>query len=1358
MFSLLLNKFRFDGSLIYVQRVILTLLAFAGCIVSFSQSQSKYSVNPKLWNAGGFFYGRSAQEELVEKRTRISKTFMNADGTSTIYFTGPTHYKDENNYWQERNSFIEAGSANNSSHYFYNLTNEVKSYFPMTAGSTGISLAYKDMLLSFWKNPKLVFRVNNDIIYSENAAPGNAFRQGNKLIYPGIFKGMDEEVFVLENGDGVEDNLIIRQLDPTIKHLSPSAFIELHQFIPLENEYRVLREDQEMKSDFWANEFSISKDGSLERFLFHQILVFDNTILNKEEAMTILAESHKSDRANINFSDKLLKGIYKIRFVKGGIEVSVVMPYKWFLDKDRAYPVTIDPTITIGSGSSSISNLWDGYYTDTRVQALYLSSELTSAGLTNGNTITDLGIYCSANSCVANHTGLKLRMQNTALTSFPSTSFTNSGYTNVYSGSINMNATGWVNHTLSTSYTFNSAQNIILDFTMDMATYLCGSPHNSWYVWSTGANRRIPSVNGSDIGDPQALATGSGLSQTVPYLQITYSSCAVAITGQPSQSCISSGANTSFSVTASGATTYQWQRSTDNGSTWSNLSNGGLYSGVTTSVLTVTGAPGGINGYLYRCACGNGSCTTNSSSAMIGVVGGDIPTATAATGTSSSAFTANWNSVLGVSNYLLDVSTSSSFATYVSGYYNLNVGNVLTKTVTGLACGVTYYYRLRSENGCAISANSNTITVTTSACTNNSCATAASITVKSGASNSCNSPWYSTINGTSSGIIGCSGSATNESWFTFTATASTTIVDIACATNGEYTSGEIDPVFEYFTGTCGALTSAGCIDSYSSGQAEFASIATTAGVTYYARVYSYAGGTGTTGAFQICLSSPSLTANSNDASASALRLYDHDCFPRNAYNWGLYDNTGSTNASEPAAPACWTGTLNQTTWFYFIATTTTQMITTDWDHTFGGATNNRIAVYNSALTTLIGCNEDAVYTGVTQGNDYANWYVSGFCSNCYGNKNFSGMTVTGLTPGQTYYVRVDAPYGILSICTEPAPSNDACNTATAAVLNTRYWVNNTGASSTSGSTSNNTVPDLAFNCGSSGESTENMIYYTFTPSTTDVYYINQWNQYCELNLGTQFVIWNSSYDCSTLPQLTSADMTKQLLCSPNSTADRYYSYTLTGGQTYFITIDGGRGDECLFYFQITKGAPVSMPVEFLELNLSCESNQRIIQWSTASEKNNDYFIVERSLDGLHYVSLGKISGAGTTNSISTYTFLDTIGDIDSAYYRIKQLDFNGMESISQSKFLNCSITHAGLTEIRPNPADQIADVYFTMPGEIPITLELYDLLGNRIFSENSIGREGRNSRRIDISYLNKGIYLVIVSFNNESFVSKLLKK
>src|SRR4030095_7893808 len=89
------------------------------------------------------------------------------------------------------------------------------------------------------------------------------------------------------------------------------------------------------------------------------------------------------------------------------------------------------------------------------------------------------------------------------------------------------------------------------------------------------------------------------------------------------------------------------------------------------------------------------------------------PIAEPATYIASYSFTANWSRVSGATGYRLDVSTSSSFSTYVPGYQNLNVGNVTRRSVTGLNPSTTYYYRVRRYCRNGKVGTSSTVHVTT---------------------------------------------------------------------------------------------------------------------------------------------------------------------------------------------------------------------------------------------------------------------------------------------------------------------------------------------------------------------------------------------------------------------------------------------------------------------------------------------------------------------------------------------------------------------------------------------------------------------------------------------------------------------
>jgi hypothetical protein len=177
---------------------------------------------------------------------------------------------------------------------------------------------------------------------------------------------------------------------------------------------------------------------------------------------------------------------------------------------------------------------------------------------------------------------------------------------------------------------------------------------------------------------------------------------ATVVTGQPANSIICAGSNTSFSVSATGSSiTYQWQVSTNGGGSYSNLTNVAPYSNVTTATINVTAAPAGLDGNLYRCVISSsctpinsnaGLLTVNSGPAVTGqpansaVCAGNAATFTvAATGgglsyqwQESTNGGANWNNLSNVAPYSNVTTTTLSINPAVVGMNNNQYRCVVT--------------------------------------------------------------------------------------------------------------------------------------------------------------------------------------------------------------------------------------------------------------------------------------------------------------------------------------------------------------------------------------------------------------------------------------------------------------------------------------------------------------------------------------------------------------------------------------------------------------------------------------------------------------------------------------------------------
>jgi len=139
----------------------------------------------------------------------------------------------------------------------------------------------------------------------------------------------------------------------------------------------------------------------------------------------------------------------------------------------------------------------------------------------------------------------------------------------------------------------------------------------------------------------------------------------------------------------------------------------------------------------------------------------------------------------------------------------------------------------------------------------------------------------------------------------------------------------------------------------------------------------------------------------------------------------------------------------------------------------------------------------------------------------------------------------------------------------------------------------------------------------------------------------------------------------------------------------------------------TPGAVV-LPIELITFEGSKYDRSNDLNWVTMTEINNDYFIVERSLDGEQFEFLHEVEGAGTSSIINSYTFSDENFQPTINYYRLKQTDFDGKFTYSDLISIDNRIVTKSIDRI-VNLYGQVVDAYYKGPVIV-------------IYSDNSILR------------------------------------
>jgi len=94
------------------------------------------------------------------------------------------------------------------------------------------------------------------------------------------------------------------------------------------------------------------------------------------------------------------------------------------------------------------------------------------------------------------------------------------------------------------------------------------------------------------------------------------------------------------------------------------------------------------------------------------------------------------------------------------------------------------------------------------------------------------------------------------------------------------------------------------------------------------------------------------------------------------------------------------------------------------------------------------------------------------------------------------------------------------------------------------------------------------------------------------------------------------------------------------------------------------GPCVVLPIELASLSVDVRKDFNQISWTTASERDNDYFIIEKSKDAVTFTEIGKVKGAGTTHVKNTYVYNDSRFENGTNYYRLQSVDLSGKKTIS----------------------------------------------------------------------------------------------
>jgi hypothetical protein len=181
-----------------------------------------------------------------------------------------------------------------------------------------------------------------------------------------------------------------------------------------------------------------------------------------------------------------------------------------------------------------------------------------------------------------------------------------------------------------------------------------------------------------------------------------------------------------------------------------------------------------------------------------------------------------------------------------------------------------------------------------------------------------------------------------------------------------------------------------------------------------------------------------------------------------------------------------------------------------------------------------------------------------------------------------------------------------------------------------------------------------------------------------------------------------------------------------------------------------------LPVDLLAFNANCFHKQIELTWTTASQTNNDFFIIEKSYDGKKWDILTNQKGAGTTTQLTTYKYNDETISEEINYYKLSQVDYDGKHKILKIIAVkNCNANELNLVHSHFTTTKIEAKFYTSYSDEIELIL--LDNNGRIVARKMQNAVEGINDIEVDVKYCENGIYVLTLQNSLFRTTKKIIK-
>lgn len=199
----------------------------------------------------------------------------------------------------------------------------------------------------------------------------------------------------------------------------------------------------------------------------------------------------------------------------------------------------------------------------------------------------------------------------------------------------------------------------------------------------------------------------------------------------------------------------------------------------------------------------------------------------------------------------------------------------------------------------------------------------------------------------------------------------------------------------------------------------------------------------------------------------------------------------------------------------------------------------------------------------------------------------------------------------------------------------------------------------------------------------------------------------------------------------------------------------------LSYSVSATGVTTTTPVTLLTFSANKSGDDAMLNWATATEKNNQGFDVERSFDGKQFTKIAFVKGAVNSNTKQVYSFPDAgvfTQNSGTVYYRLKQIDLGGKYTYSNIVRVEEESTTSTKAVVYPNPFEASVTIELDAKAASNVNIEIFDLAGKLMMSMNRDVNQGSNLVFInEVADLKNGVYFMRIKNGETNQLVKLLK-